>query len=95
MSELLRSCVRVKIYGRVQGVRYRAWVEREARARGLDGWVRNRRDGSVEAIFAGAEDEVDEMIEICRLGPPAAKVMDINRSPTEFRDFGFSILATL
>lgn len=95
MSELLRSCVRVKVYGRVQGVWYRAWVKREASARGLDGWVRNRQDGSVEAIFAGTEVEVEEMIEICKLGPPSAKVVDINCSPAEFCDLGFSILATL
>jgi acylphosphatase len=65
---------KVMIRGRVQGVGYRAWVEWEATARGLEGWVRNRRDGSVEALFAGAAEAVAAMIEQCRRGPPAARV---------------------
>ena len=55
MSDAIRH---VTIRGRVQGVGYRAWVEHEARARDLEGWVRNRRDGSVEALFAGPADVV-------------------------------------
>ena len=53
---------RVVISGRVQGVGYRAWVEHQAHRLGLQGWVRNRRDGSVEAIFEGSEDIVSKMI---------------------------------
>jgi acylphosphatase len=64
----------VTIRGRVQGVGYRAWVEDEATARNLEGWVRNRRDGSVEAVFAGSEDVVSEMIASCRRGPLSARV---------------------
>ncbi len=64
----------VTIRGRVQGVGYRAWVEDEATARGLDGWVRNRRDGSVEAVFAGSDDVVSDMIAACRRGPSSARV---------------------
>jgi acylphosphatase len=64
----------VTIRGRVQGVGYRAWVEDEATARGLEGWVRNRRDGSVEAVFAGPDDIVSDMIAACRSGPPSARV---------------------
>jgi len=60
--------------GRVQGVGYRAFVEHEALRRGLEGWVRNRRDGSVEAVFAGAQEKVDAMIETCRQGPYSARV---------------------
>jgi len=71
MSEILRQLV---IRGRVQGVGYRAWVEERAVGLGLQGWVRNRRDGSVEAVFAGPEAVVREMIESCRLGPNAARV---------------------
>ena len=48
----------VIVLGRVQGVGYRAWTEREAQARGLQGWVRNRHDGTVEAVFAGPADAV-------------------------------------
>ena len=62
------------IRGRVQGVGYRAWVEHQAIVRGLEGWVRNRRDGSVEAVFAGPEDTVSQMIAACRRGPSASRV---------------------
>jgi acylphosphatase len=64
----------VTVRGRVQGVGYRAWVEHEALRRGLDGWVRNRRDGSVEAAFAGPPDLVAAMVAACRRGPPSARV---------------------
>ena len=65
---------RVTIRGRVQGVGYRAWVERSARVHGLEGWVRNRRDGSVEALFAGPASAVADMIASCRRGPSSARV---------------------
>ncbi len=65
---------RVAIAGRVQGIGYRAWVEHQARARHLEGWVRNRRDGGVEALFAGPADVVAEMVALCRRGPAAARV---------------------
>jgi acylphosphatase len=64
----------VVIRGRVQGVGYRAWVEYTALDRGLEGWVRNRRDGSVEAVFAGPPEAVDAMVAACRHGPPGARV---------------------
>jgi acylphosphatase len=64
----------VTIRGRVQGVGFRYWTRRTASARGLEGWVRNRRDGSVEAVFAGDEQAVAEMIKLCRRGPDAARV---------------------
>jgi acylphosphatase len=62
------------IRGRVQGVGYRAFVDHEARARDLEGWVRNRRDGSVEALFAGPAEAVTAMVAACRRGPSAARV---------------------
>ena len=71
MSNAIRH---VTIRGRVQGVGYRAWVEHQARRRHLEGWVRNRRDGSVEAVFVGPEDVVTEMIAACRRGPSSARV---------------------
>jgi len=64
----------VTIRGRVQGVGYRAWTEVTALERSLQGWVRNRRDGSVEALFVGLEENVAAMIEDCRRGPPGARV---------------------
>ena len=71
MSSAIRHIV---IHGRVQGVGYRAWVDHEARRLGLQGWVRNRRDGSVEALLEGSEDIVADMIASCRKGPPSARV---------------------
>lgn len=68
---------RVIISGRVQGVWYRAWTRQEAIKRKLDGWVRNRRDGTVEALFSGSADQIDDMILACREGPPMALVDDI------------------
>ena len=64
----------LRIEGKVQGVWYRGWTVAEAERRGLRGWVRNRGDGSVEALLIGAEARVAEMIEACRRGPPAARV---------------------
>jgi acylphosphatase len=68
---------RLLISGRVQGVFYRAWTEHNARALGLDGWVRNLPDGRVEVLAMGAEDAVARLVDRCWQGPPAAKVADI------------------
>ena len=69
--------ISVIVTGRVQGVSYRAWTQSEARARGLAGTVRNRDDGSVEAVFSGAPEAVAEMEALCRSGPPGAHVADV------------------
>ena len=66
--------VQVIIRGRVQGVGFRAWTEVTALELGVGGWVRNRRDGSVEALFAGSQEAVRTMIDLCRDGPPGARV---------------------
>jgi acylphosphatase len=58
----------------VQGVGYRAWAEEKAKALGLSGWVRNRRDGSVEVLISGDVPPVEEMLGLCWQGPPAAQV---------------------
>jgi acylphosphatase len=71
----------VTIRGRVQGVGYRAWVEQRARAHALEGWVRNRRDGSVEALFSGPEDVVSNMVASCRRGPSSARVDAVQEEP--------------
>ena len=70
--------VQVRIAGRVQGVGYRYWTKRVAGELGLSGWVRNRRDGTVEAVFSGAPDGVAEMLERCRTGPRSAQVTSID-----------------
>jgi acylphosphatase len=74
---------RLTISGRVQGVGYRYWAIDTARRLGLTGWVRNRRDGAVEALIVGEEDAVGEMIEACRRGPPAARVDEIDVDPVD------------
>jgi acylphosphatase len=84
------TAVRVIVEGRVQGVGYRAWVSREAQSRNLSGWVRNRGDGSVEAVFAGDQAKVAAMVEACRSGPGLAVVSNVrqeawsNQPPTGF-----------
>ena len=72
-----RRIVRVRIEGGVQGVGYRFWTERVAQELSLSGWVRNRRDGSVEALFCGPADEVSQMLERCKDGPPSARVRTV------------------
>ena len=74
MSGAIRQ---VTITGGVQGVGYRAWLEHRARTHGLEGWVRNRRDGSVEALFAGPAQVVSEMVARCRRGPSSARVESV------------------
>lgn len=71
----------VSVSGRVQGVFFRAALREEARRRGVTGWVRNTRDGRVEAELQGASDAVEALIDVCRQGPPAAEVraLDVER----------------
>ena len=83
---------RLGITGRVQGVGYRDWAMATAQRLGLKGWVRNRSDGSVEALVVGDDDAVGKMIEACRRGPTLAKVdavdvepVDLDVLPSDFR----------
>jgi|SRR5580698_10710428 acylphosphatase len=99
MSASLRHVV---IRGVVQGVGYRAWVEQQANACHLEGWVRNRRDGCVEALFAGPDDAVTDMIVQCKKGPPLATVEAVEDEPGQsemlnmrFKGERFSVLRTL
>jgi acylphosphatase len=69
--------VRIRIAGRVQGVGFRYWTEETALELGLAGWVRNRRDGSVEALLSGAADAVAEMLRLCHEGPRSAQVASV------------------
>jgi len=80
---MTRRAVRLIIDGRVQGVGYRQWTVREALARGLDGWVRNLPDGTVEALLAGPEEAVSAMIDACRKGPRFAAVASVREQPAE------------
>jgi acylphosphatase len=97
-----RAIIQVSIRGRVQGVGYRAWLEHQAKAASLEGWVRNRKDGSVEALFAGPAKAVAEMIALCRHGPPSARVTGVlnetaGAEQLDLRQAGerFSVLPTL
>ncbi len=89
------------IRGRVQGIGFRAWTEITALELGVEGWVRNCRDGCVEALFAGSEEVVLTMIELCRNGPPGAHVEMINQREASPQDLAlrrrgelFSVLGT-
>lgn len=75
--------VRLRIYGRVQGVGYRAWLADEAGEHGLSGWVRNRADGSVEALLAGDADVVDVVMRRCEIGPRLARVERVERAAAD------------
>ena len=89
-----RRTVTVRIEGRVQGVYYRAWTYETAQSLGLDGTVRNRNDGSVEAVFSGPADKVEEMLRRCAVGPPDAEVTAVTITdeggapPSGFRVIG-------
>jgi acylphosphatase len=92
----------VLIRGRVQGVGYRAFVEYTALDHDLEGWVRNRRDGSVEAVFAGPAATVAQMLDACRRGPPGAWVDALDEREGSLVDLGqrragerFSVLSTV
>lgn len=75
--------VRAIIRGRVQGVSFRYWARSEADRLRLRGWICNRADGSVEAVFSGEAAEVDAMLEACLTGPPAARVRHIETEPVD------------
>ncbi|EFW90237.1 acylphosphatase [Haladaptatus paucihalophilus DX253] len=72
-----RTRAHVFVSGTVQGVYYRANTRDTAQGKGLDGWVQNLSDGRVEAVFEGPESEVEEMVEWCHTGSPAADVDDV------------------
>jgi acylphosphatase len=95
------TVIRIVVRGRVQGVGYRAFVEDEALRLRIEGWVRNRRDGTVEVLLAGSAEAVRDMIAICREGPLGAQVDDIyeldgSADELELRGHGmlFAVLPT-
>lgn len=91
----MRMTARVLVTGKVQGVGYRAFVVREATALGIDGWVRNRRDGSVEAALCGKAEMLERLYDSLRTGPKHAKVASLSPQP-HGGDIapGFQVLAT-
>ena len=91
------KAVQVVIRGRVQGVGFRAWVQHQAELHGLDGWVRNRADGTVEAAFSGPANLVDVMLKACESGPRGARVEQVERSSLDipaYNSSGFGIRPT-
>ncbi|MEQ1771408.1 MAG: acylphosphatase [Devosia sp.] len=89
------KAVQVTVTGRVQGVGYRAWTEGEATRLELNGWVRNRRDGSVEALLSGEQSLVDQMVTGMRQGPPSAAVIELRVTPFPgAAGIGFRVLPT-
>lgn len=72
----------LSITGRVQGVSYRAWMIEQAQSLGITGWVRNRADGSVEAVVAGPAEQVDALVARAHRGPPAARVAAVTVTDT-------------
>jgi acylphosphatase len=96
MTDSRQCAVLVRIEGRVQGVWFRGWAVQEAIRRGLSGWVRNRSDGAVEAVFAGPPSAVDAMLAACHDGPPSARVTNVTIRPADPPEQpGFHPLATL
>jgi acylphosphatase len=96
MADDQQRAVLVRIEGRVQGVWFRGWAVQEAIRRGLSGWVRNRSDGTVEAVFAGPISVVDAMLAACHDGPPSALVTAVTFRPADPPERpGFHALATL
>ena len=95
MSAVVRTA-RVRIEGRVQGVGYRVWTQRTARGLDLEGWVRNRRDGSVEAVFQGTPEQVAAMIAACEGGPRGASVSRVEVMAEDGGAFsGFEVRETV
>jgi acylphosphatase len=73
--------VHLIIRGHAQGVGFRAWTQHQGQLRGLAGWVRNRRDGSVEVVVSGSKTEVAQMIAVCRQGPRGSAISDVAEAP--------------
>ena len=92
MSDAARIRRRVVVHGEVQGVFFRDSTEREAGSRGVAGWVSNRDDGAVEAVFEGEREAVEALVEFCRDGPSRADVerVDVENEPPEGLS-GFSV----
>ncbi len=82
----MKKRAHVFVSGRVQGVFFRATTRKEAEKRGVKGWVKNLRDGRVEAVFEGEEEKVEEMIDFCHRGSSAAKVEDVEIEWEEYKD---------
>jgi acylphosphatase len=84
-EDLENFAVHLRVFGKVQGVGFRAWAKEQADKKGLRGWARNRSDGSVEVVFVGHAHTLDGMVTLCRKGPAGAEVSRVARIPGEYR----------
>lgn len=78
--------VHIIITGDVQGVGFRAWLKNQARQKEIFGWVKNREDGTIEAVFEGEAEQVKALLELCYTGPDVAWVDDIKIEEQKFHD---------
>ena len=93
---MMTKSVLTRIEGKVQGVWYRDWTVQNAQELGLNGWVRNRVDGSVEALFSGDDSSVDEMLKRCEDGPQLARVTAVSPEESDApSENGFYKLSTI
>lgn len=93
---MARSALKLTVKGRVQGVGYRWWAIGKARSLGVEGWVRNRRDGSVEILALGSPDALNAFATACGAGPAGAGVTSVNRAPAaDDHSLGFNEKATV
>lgn len=90
------ATVRVTVRGKVQGVGFRDYTQMQANALKLDGWVRNRRDGTVEAMLSGDQAVIDRMLIALRVGPPHSAVINVRSEPEHGTavETGFRVLPT-
>jgi acylphosphatase len=82
--DMTKEAVRVVVHGFVQGVNYRRWLQGEALERGVSGWVRNRADGTVEAVLYGPAAVVESLIRAARHGPALARVDSVHSEPAQY-----------
>ena len=93
---MAREAIQITVDGHVQGVGFRWWVVAQARGLGLDGWVRNRRDGSVEVLAIGEADDIARLRDACGRGPPGASVRSVTvEAAGDDGSTGFEQKATL
>ena len=80
-----QKAILATVSGRVQGVGYRYWLRQQAESGGVNGWVRNQRNGAVEAYFAGDSGRVEDLLALCRRGPAGAQIdgIDVRETPDE------------
>ena len=86
----------IVISGKVQGVGFRYWLYKEAKQRNIDGWVRNKISGEVEALLIGKDEKINNLIKLCKKGPPLAEItkIDVQNYQKEYFGKSFEIIKT-